>query len=114
MKAGTVRAELDRCRRCDAAIVHGWTTPPASSEVRAEPVPLDPAGELLALLDGRHTYDLMRIAMHNELVHRDPFRIKHRKWPVLATHRCPGLIHAAAIPAPPPQTETEYPDQPPF
>ena len=108
----SIRARLDRCPRCDAATIHALTAPPAAWEVRTDPVPLDPPGEILALIAGRMTYDLVTTAGHQQLLFRDQFRITGRKWPVLATHTCPGPIPWHAIPAPAPRKS--LPDNPPF
>ena len=94
----STRPQLASCPRCGAAILRAMTAPPMAWEVRADPVPLDLAAEILALLAGRYTYDLATFAMRPELIWRDPCRILRRDWPVLATHRCPGPVPYFAIP----------------
>lgn len=109
----SIRAQLAPCPRCGSAILAARTRPPAAFDVRADPAPLAPAGEILALAAGRMTYDLVKYAGQFELINRDQWRIRRRDWPVVADHKCPGPIPWAAIP-PPPEPETSDDGEPPF
>lgn len=110
----SIRAQLDRCPRCDAAILRAFTAPPAAWEARTDPAPLDPLAEVRALAAGRMTYDLAEIAGHRELIYRDQHRITQRTWPVLPEHKCPGPIPWTGIPPPLTEVTTELDDEPPF
>lgn len=102
MKAASIRARLDTCPHCHAAIIVGLDGHLAALAVRADPLPLDPHGELAARLAGRMTYDLVRTSGRQELSPRD-YDLTHRPHPVVAAHTCPGPVPATAIPAPAPE-----------
>jgi hypothetical protein len=94
----TTRAQLDPCPRCRALTIRALDAPIAAIDTRLDPVPLDVAAELAARLQGRWTYDLFTIAGRHEIAERDLFRIQApRRFPVLATHTCPGAIPASAL-----------------
>ncbi|MFC9089013.1 hypothetical protein [Nocardiopsis dassonvillei] len=109
MKAPKVRARLDVCPRCDAAIIVALDAAIAGLPVHADPAPLDGPAELAARLEGRLTYNLLGAGGLGSpaLVERIPELIVHRKHPVVATHRCPGPIPASAIPPPAPTRPAE-------
>lgn len=100
MKAASIRARLDTCPRCDAAVIVGLDSHIAALPAVVDPLPLDPHAELDARLAGRMTYDLIRVSGRQELSPRD-YDLTHRPHPVVATHTCPGPIPASAIPTPP-------------
>jgi hypothetical protein len=52
-------ASLTRCRDCKAPILYGLDADMCALSVRADPTPLTPLGEALALIDGRATYSLV-------------------------------------------------------
>ena len=86
----TARAQAAPCPRCGATVVHAQTQPPGAYEAITDPLPLAMAAEAAALISGKLTYDLTAdISGHRYLIRRDQFRIKHRDWPVLATHQLP-------------------------
>lgn len=95
----TTRARIDACPHCAAATIHALDAPVAAIDTRLDPQPLTVAAELAALLSGRRTYDLIPIAGRHEIAWRDQWRIPHRRYPILATHQCPGLIPANALPS---------------
>lgn len=108
MRAARIRARLDTCPRCDAAIIVGLDCHIAALAVRADPVPLDATAELHARMAGRLTYDLVgRPEVGQQLSERTQDTIHARTWPVVATHTCPGPVPATAIPAPPQQRPAE-------
>ena len=86
----TTRGQVHACQRCHQTIMTGLAE---GLLAHTDLTPLDKAGELAALLQGRWTYSL-----HNgELVYRDPIRIKGGSisGPVLAEHQCetrPGKV----------------------
>lgn len=92
--ASALHAVLTSCPRCACALIHALDAPVAAFEVRLDPEPLNQIEELTALLAGRMTYDLIPVWGHHEIAHRDQWRIRNRKYPVLATHQCPGRIPA--------------------
>jgi hypothetical protein len=90
----STRAVEDECR-CGSVILAGFDE---GAFVKVDPTPLDPTGELAALLDGRRTFALIA----HELVHRHPGRIRAGLIGagLRAEHRCvvysqPTLIGAA-------------------
>lgn len=87
------------CRTCHHRVLAGLDDDRCAWPTHADPTPLDPAGEALALLTGRPTYDLTRRGDRYELDHRDPSTIRYhppgsRPTDVLAQHRC----HAPSLP----------------
>jgi hypothetical protein len=92
--ASSLHAAIVGCPRCRCLVIHALDAPVAAFDVRLDPEPLTEIGELTALLSGRMTYDLIPVWGHHELAYRDQWRMRHRKHPVLATHRCPGRIPA--------------------
>jgi hypothetical protein len=77
----TPKGEL--CPRCRCVTIAGIAE---GLHARVDLTPLNPAGELAALLTDRWTYTLTRAG----LVYRDSFRIAsgHLRGPVLPAHRC--------------------------
>lgn len=72
------------CRRCKRPTVYGLAE---GFIARADPAPLDPMGEIRAVLTGLQTYTLRRIG----LIQRDASRRADPTLasPVLSEHRCP-------------------------
>lgn len=79
------KASPGTCPRCRRPIL---TATAEGLPARVDATPLDPAGELAALLAGLHTYTHTR---WGELVYRDASRIRGRylQGPTHAEHRCP-------------------------
>ncbi|MDN3356061.1 hypothetical protein [Actinomadura sp. DC4] len=94
--ASALHAVLAGCPRCRCLVIRALDEAVCAFDVRLDPEPLAEIGELNALLAGRMSYDLIPIAGHHEIAARDQWRIRNRKYPVLATHRCPGRIPATA------------------
>jgi hypothetical protein len=92
--ASALHAVIAGCPRCRCLVIRALDAPVAAFDIRLDPEPLTEIGELTALLDGRMTYDLLPIAGHHEIANRDQWRMRQRKHPVLATHKCPGRIPA--------------------
>lgn len=106
-----IRPQLQRCHRCNAAIIHALDSPVAGIPVRLDPVPLDAEQELAARLAGRATYNLTGIS-RMAVVYRDADTITRRTWPVLADHVCPGPIPGDLLDNPAPAPEPV--DAPPY
>ncbi|KAB2347319.1 hypothetical protein [Actinomadura rudentiformis] len=107
-------AILGRCPRCYAPILTGLDDDNAARTARADPTPITPLGEAVALLAGRATYDLLAPYGRRELWRRDQWHISGaRKHPVLPEHRCgqPLDAHIETI-----QAGARYvsPAEPPF
>ncbi len=86
------------------AVLTGLSDEMCAWVARVEPMPLSPAGEYLALMDGRWTYHLDR----GELWMRDRWRISHRPasstTAVVCDHRCGEPIPAEwGLIGPPPK-----------
>ncbi|MFG1997892.1 hypothetical protein ACGFNU_01940 [Spirillospora sp. NPDC048911] len=105
---------LERCRSCDALVMRALDAPVAGIDTRCDPVPLDTLGELSALVQRRRTFDAVPMGRHCELVHRDLWRIEHRRHPVVAEHRCPGPVPGSALRFRPRRPAPATDDTPPF
>lgn len=115
--AGALHAVLAGCPRCHCALIHALDAPVAALDVHLDPEPLTEIEELQAVLSGRMTYDLIPVWGHHEIAYRDQWRIRKRKYSVLATHRCPGRIPATVAMQIKPSTTTKgdrYDQRPPF
>jgi hypothetical protein len=114
----TTPAVLDTCPRCGTAVLaaHSGGVP-----VRADAEPLDERGELLALLDGRMTYDMYIGGLPRKpyLHLRYSWTISRpRKWKVVTDHKCPPGPHLRRQRTPPIDlifpSGPPIPDNPPF
>ncbi|WP_433415060.1 hypothetical protein ACQP1V_36330 [Microtetraspora malaysiensis] len=86
-------ADLIACHRCGQPTLTGWSE---GLLARADVTPLDQVAELVALVEGRMTYDFQPIGLPRRpyLIHRHAWRIQAtRKWQVVADHRCPPGLH---------------------
>ncbi|MFF3643426.1 hypothetical protein [Streptomyces sp. NPDC002564] len=81
------------CPRCGADIITARTPDRvAAIDVRADPTPLDPVAEILARLDGRLTWCLVRGEHTADRIHwrgTEHTRAGRCTHTVLADHRCP-------------------------
>lgn len=88
----TRRAQPRRCRTCNAHVITGLDADRCALAVIADPTPLDAAGELLALVQGRRTFTLNHDSGRMVLNYRDDGRIRHRPpggdYDVLPAHVC--------------------------
>lgn len=106
------KAQLRRHKRCGIPTLLGLDNDICAFEATCDLGELDAAGEAMALIDGRRTYELN---LRGELRYRDHWAIRARpaggRVTVLAEHRCASPIPAAwCVPAPQPaarQTDTE-------
>jgi hypothetical protein len=105
----TKHARHRRCPNCGLFTLVGLDEYP--KRVAVDPIPTTTAGELFALLTGRHTYALDG----HELYERTAGRLEHRRaddTPVYATHQChspPLPINERFIPAQPEDLNGEPP-----
>ena len=82
-------AHARTCTRCGCTILTGLDANTCALAADADPTPISPLGEAVALLAGSRTYDLVCTGQRTELNHRDRHNIAGpRRWPVLASHRC--------------------------
>lgn len=79
------------CTRCGATLLCARAGRVAALDVRADPTPLDPTAEILALLDGRLTWCLVESPFGARIRHRDRWHIAGGRCThtVIADHRCP-------------------------
>lgn len=113
-----------RCRTCRALICTGLDNDYCAGLVDIEWTPLDAAGEITALLQGRPTYQLRREGTHLVALHRTPRIIRARPpggqdwtgpYDVVPAHLCraPDLpAVGTTLIAPPP--DPDIPDTCPF
>ena len=98
------RAYPHHCRACGQLVLTGLDNDLCAGVAHADPTPLAPLGEALALIDGRTTYALTRGPGRIELTLRDPWQITGTPagtagFDVVAAHTCtavdlPGLPSA--------------------
>lgn len=82
-------AHLGHCPKCRAPIIRGLDAEKAALLAICDIQPIDQIGELVALTQGRPTYDLIGNAHRKELEYRYEWNIKsERRYPVHAAHRC--------------------------
>lgn len=104
MNSRTVRA---RTCKCGAAVLVGLDADWLAIQTTLDAHPLDNVGELLAVLQGRRTYDLRRTSSRGshgrEMDERNAWRIANpwaMPWPVHTEHRCGQPLPAAAAKPP--------------
>ncbi len=68
----------------------GWTLAALSEgvPVAVDPPVVDEIAELTALINGRRSFDLIRVSGRTELVYRDCVRQANRFFPVVLEHNC--------------------------
>lgn len=90
---GHIKTPVDR-RRCPALVLAGLDDDKCALEARADPTPLSPLGEALAVVEGRITYTLRREGPGWVLDSRDHHAIDHApagsrpRHDVVRQHRC--------------------------
>ena len=105
------RAHIRTCPTCKQPTLTGLDADRCALTATVDPYPLTPHGEVWALSDGRHTYQLQ----HGQLEPRTRWNIPgHPPGPdhtVLTTHRChqpiPTQHRRPPAPRPAPPTPTE-------
>jgi hypothetical protein len=104
------KAQLKPCKQCRITVWQGFDGEVCALLAYADVMPLSAIGEVLALLDGRRTYRLMRRGERSALQVRDRWDIRTHPagqssarctYDVLAQHRCgaailPGLVSVYA------------------
>jgi hypothetical protein len=108
-------AHLSQCPKCRAPILRGLDAERAALLATVDIKPIDEIGEVIALTQGRHTYDLVGSRDRKELEYRYEWNIKSkRRYPVHAAHKC-GTPPLPAPPPPPAKYVLETADdRPPF
>jgi hypothetical protein len=89
-----------RCR-CGARVLRGLDAEMCALPAVVDPAPLDPAGEMQALITGRATYRLRHINTRWEIDRRSPFDISAQPAgivDVIAEHECGVQIPANGPP----------------
>lgn len=87
------KAKARSCPVCRRAVMTGLSSAFGGFAVSADPQPLSPMGEALALMAGRGTFSLRWLGDHYELDKRDHFRIRGspagtKGIDVLVEHEC--------------------------
>jgi hypothetical protein len=86
---------LQRCTKCRAPILYGLDADICALSARADPTPLTPLGEAIALLDGRRTFNLTETAGRIEITARDFWAIGgESRHPVIPEHKCNSRLDA--------------------
>lgn len=115
---GIRRAAAARLCRCGARILAALDDDVAALPVRADPAPLDAAGELAALMQGRATFRLQHNNGKWELDRRSVFDIQQQpaeETHVLPEHKCGRPIPANGPPITNPRPRiSEVLECPPF
>jgi hypothetical protein len=120
--AGSRGARVVCCRNCAAPVFRGLDADLMALEVTLDVRPVNAAGELAALIEGRRTYELSWIARPGryEIERRDHFRISGRPpgtsgIDVLTSHVCGQTIGFDRLSTGPAAHMVEHlPDEPPF
>lgn len=89
----TDRARVENCRTCTRPVIRALVGHIGALDIRADPAPLDLAGELAARLAGRSTYCLsIRPHLPARLLERSRWHIAAGRCThyVVAAHHCPG------------------------
>lgn len=101
------------CRGCGRTVLRGLDADRCGLPASVDPAPVSDAVELAALLAGRWTYELHRVAGGHEIDLRDEHRVRGHpasQIPVLVEHRCGAQL--PGLPPDPPAlrtTPTEVP-----
>lgn len=110
-------ARAHRCKACGQLILTGLDNDMCASIANADPTPVSPLGEALALIGGRRTYTLHQTTDRLELQIRDRWQIAGSpagtRYDVLPEHTCEAIDLPAAE-----SVRQRYvvalPDQPPY
>ena len=110
-------AKATVCRQCKRPIITGLDNDMCASVANADPTPVSPLGEALALIGGRRTYTLHQTTDRLELQIRDRWQIAGSpagtRHDVLPEHTCEAIDLPAAE-----SVHQRYaavlPDNPPF
>lgn len=88
-------AKLRRCKTCGRYILTGLDNDMCASVANADPTPVSPLGEALALIGGRRTYTLRQTTDRLELQIRDRWQIAGSpagtRHDVLPEHTCEAI-----------------------
>jgi hypothetical protein len=88
-------ARLHHCNRCGRYILTGLDNDLCALVAHADPIPLSPLGEALALIGGRSTYTLHQMTGRLELQARHRWQIEGSpagtRYDVLPAHSCDAV-----------------------
>ncbi|HET8581753.1 MAG TPA: hypothetical protein VFL65_00765 [Jatrophihabitans sp.] len=94
-EAGRRAAKRDDCPRCGAPCLAGDDHDRVARHIRVDADPVDPVGEMLAILDGLATVDLVRAAGKGgaafHLHYREPWHVhsdRPARYTIHTEHRC--------------------------
>ena len=112
-------ARLHHCKHCGRYILTGLDNDMCAGVAHADPTPLSPLGEALALIGGRNTYALHQAPGRLELQIRDQWQIEGSpagtRLDVLAEHRCGDQsLEGLTIPSRHERTSSPLPHEPPY
>lgn len=94
---GNLRTAGLRACRCGAPVLAGLDADRAALTATCDLAPVDEIGELIALSQGRATYDLVGNTRQKEIEYRYEWNIKaRRRYPVLAAHKCGAPLPAVS------------------
>lgn len=83
------RARAGTCTQCNRRVLRGLDADMCALAVEMDAQEIDHAGELLALLRGMHTYDLVKVGGRWEINARHDYHMTiERPWPVMPEHKC--------------------------
>lgn len=113
------RVQARTCRTCHAKVLAGADGDTCGRVCHVDPVPVNAAGEALAVLTGRYTVAMWKARDGYQLEPRDQFAIRRSpagtstRYDVLAEHVCgaPALPAAESVHR---QVATTTPTAPPF
>lgn len=110
-------ARLHRCKHCGRHILTGLDNDMCASVANADPTPLSPLGEALALIGGRTTYALHQATDRLELQVRDRWQITGApagtRYDVLPAHTC-DAVDLPVVESVHRRYTAALPDQPPY
>jgi hypothetical protein len=109
-------ARAHHCKTCGQLILTGLDNDMCAGVADADPVPLAPLGEALAIIAGRNTYALRKTVDRLELQLRDSWQIAGdpagtTRYDVVAQHSC-DAVNLPTLPsvlAPPAAAHLEHP-----
>ncbi len=112
-------AKGTKCIKCFQSILVGMSEDVAAFMALVDPVALAPLGEMLALIDGRKTYQLGKYDEGLALWQRDRWQIAGHPaspdWIILTDHKCESTAKFPSVEVPLiPQKESVVDNDPPF
>lgn len=96
------RLQIRSCHQCRTTVLAALDADICAFDIQADPDPVGRLGELLAVADGRRSYDVIDTAGRLELEYRRAIHIgSRRRCPVVVEHRCAVVVeHRCGLPVP--------------